>query len=55
MFKCVLVFFFHFVFHAKSGTLNNHRNGSSDISYSSLFSLDSNDNKKNLKNVHGVE
>ena len=34
--------FFLFVFHAKSGTTNNHRKGSSDISYQSLFSRDSN-------------
>ena len=27
-------FFFRFVFHAKSGTTNNHRTGWSDISYS---------------------
>ena len=32
MFGSVLVFFL-LVFHAKSGTINNHRTGLSDISY----------------------
>ena len=32
VFGCVLVFLL-FVFHAKSGTADNHRNGLSDVSY----------------------
>ena len=34
--------FFFFVFRAKSGTTNNHRNESSDIAHSINFSCDSN-------------
>ena len=42
---CIRVFLIvsFFVPHAKSGTTNNHWNGSSDISYKSLFSRDLND------------
>ena len=46
---CILVFLFlsffcfFFIFHAKSGTTNNHRNGSTDILYQSLFMCDLND------------
>ena len=39
VFGYILVFFF--VFHAKSGTTNINRNGSSDISYKSPFNRDS--------------
>ena len=39
MFSGVLVFF---VFHAKSGTTNSNPNGSSDISYYSILTIDSN-------------
>ena len=42
IFGCVLVF----CFHAKSGTTNNHRNGSSDISYKSPIKCDLNDFEK---------
>ena len=36
----VFQFFRFFVFRAKSGTANNHRNGSVDISYLTPFSRD---------------
>ena len=40
---CKRVCFSLFVLHAKSGTTNNHLNRSSDISFSSPFSRDSNE------------
>ena len=43
LYSGVLVFF---VSHAKSGTTNNHRNGSSDTSCCSSFSRDSNGVRK---------
>ena len=48
IFGCVLVFFSFF--HAKSGTTNNHRNGSSIVPYYSPLSRDSRTEKffKNL-------
>ena len=52
VFGCVLVFF---VFPAKSGTTNNHRNGSSDISYLSLFSRDSTALKSFETISHGLK
>ena len=41
VFRCVLFFF---VFHAKSGTTNKPRVGSSDILYYNFFSRNSKDN-----------
>ena len=52
---CIRVcFFLLLVFHAKSGTTNNYRNGSSDISYLSPFNRDSN-GIKNCKHFFTVE
>ena len=39
MFGSVLPFHFFFVFHAKSGTTNNHRNGSGDIYMKALSAV----------------
>ena len=44
-FALIQAVLFFFVFHAKSGTTNNHRKGSSDIAYQRFFSRYSNDVK----------
>ena len=49
VFGCV--FFPFFVFHAKFGTTNNHRNGTNDISYWNPFSCYLNDSKKFQKKL----
>ena len=42
MYSGLFLFFFHFVFHAKSGSSNNRWTWLSDLSYLSLFICDSN-------------
>ena len=48
-------FFQFFLFHAKSGTTNNHRNVSSDKSYQRFFNRDSNEIKIFSKSCPSVE
>ena len=47
--------FFLFVFHVKSGTINNHRNGSSGITNYRPFVCDSNDIKIFSKSFLSIE
>ena len=47
----VCLSFFILFLHAKSGAINNHRDGLSDISYQNPVSLDSNDIVKFQKKI----